>query len=124
MKVKFTRSATYVPEWNGNKELPEKEQISVDIRPMEFGDLLEFFDAIGGAQAAMEGSTQLDTSAILKIAPSVLSKYVDKVENLEDGDGPVQLHDLMKYPVFMGLASEIIMEIAKISTPQEEAEKN
>jgi len=32
MKVNISKKGTFIPEWNGNKDLPEEEQIKVHFR--------------------------------------------------------------------------------------------
>lgn len=38
MKITARKSATYVPNWNGNRDLPEDEQVTVEITFPTQGD--------------------------------------------------------------------------------------
>lgn len=135
MKVKFSNSIPFTPTWNGNDQLPEEDQVKSVLRPMLFDDLMSFFDAIGGAKAAGELKTlaadgnveeltnKLDFGKLIREVGNLVPKYAT-IENLEGLDGPLSAHDIVKYPMFMGLTIELLTKLADISSPSEDAEGN
>ncbi len=133
MKKNFSRAVTYTPEWEGNRDLQVSDQIRATLRPMEFDDLMRVMDAMGGAKtiqaAAVSGNTEalkegVDMTKFLKEVGEFIPKYVAEFSGLEDEQGPVPIADLVRYPVYMGLAFELLMHISTISMPTEETEKN
>jgi hypothetical protein len=128
MKIKFSKSVDYVPEWNKNRELPLSEQIKSTIKPMEFDDLLTIMDAMGGQKAIDEagGDTskvKFDSGKFMQEAGNLFPKYVS-LSNIEDADGPVNPADLLKYPVYAGLVVELLMKSSSISVPSDATEGN
>lgn len=133
MKVQFSKSKKFTPEWNDNKKLPKDEQITVTLRPMRFDDLMNIMDAMGGAkiaQQAQEGvsaeeiATKVDATAFLRENGAVIGKYVSELVNLDGEDGPVSIEEVCIYPAFMSLAMELTMELVAISMPSEQTEGN
>jgi len=124
MKINFSRSVPYTPEWNGNRELPEAEQVKAVIKPMTVDDLLVMMDALGRRPGVPEGDpTSMDTGRLIKEAGALLPKYVE-INNLTDDSGPVSVNDLLTFGAFIPLASELLMECARVSMPSESAEGN
>lgn len=126
MKVKFSREVKYIPEWNGNRELSEDEQFTATLIPLQMGDLVSLIDVINEFSSAEPGE---EKSVELEKAVSILSRIEHlqnniRLENLEDESGPVTPEDIVKFPRFMGLTMEIFNELAAISMPNEEDEKN
>jgi len=126
MKVKFSRSVEYIPDWNGNKSLPAEDQIRCIIKPMVLGDLVILLDVLGGSKSD-DGTnvemTAASASKMIEATKDILPKYVT-VSGLEDDDGPVNTQQLTMYAQYMPLASEIIMACANISSPSETTEGN
>lgn len=135
MKVKFSANVPYTPEWNGNRQLPEKEQIKSILKPMEFDDLMSFFDAIGGSKVAVELKEQIssgnvdvvkervDFTKVIQQVGSLVPKYAT-IENLEGDDGPLTVEAIARYPRFMELIIELLSKLSEISSPSEETEGN
>jgi hypothetical protein len=122
MKVKFSREVPYTPEWNGNRDLPEKEQVKVILKPMQVADLLLVMDAMGRkpGEAAAE---QVDVGRLIREAGGILPKYIT-LQGLEDDNGPVAVEDILNFGAYVPLASELLMECARISMPSDAAEGN
>lgn len=132
MKVKFSKSKSFTPAWNGNRDLPPEEQIQVTLKPMHFGDLMTLMDAMGGAktiQAAQDGATpeeltnQVNITKVVSDTSDMLPRYA-VLTGLEDDEGPVSMGDVALYPAYAGLSFEILMELANISMVSEKSEGN
>ena len=126
MKVKFSREVKFTPGWNGNKGLPEDEQCTVILIPLQMGDLVSLIDVINEFSGAAGGD---EITVELEKAVSILTRIEHlkdniQIVNLEDDSGPVTSEDIVKFPRFMGLTMEIFNELAAISMPNEEDEKN
>lgn len=127
MKVKFSLLTPYVPEWNGNRELPEAEQCKASLKTLESMDLLELADAL--ERQSLEGEvdtttmTAADIKSLLSETGRLLPKYVE-VSGIEGDDGTITVEQIVKYPDFMELAVELLMQLANISQPAEEDIKN
>jgi hypothetical protein len=126
MKVAFSREVVYVPEWNGNRDLPPNEQFSCTLTPLEMNDLFVVVDALSevGAKAGTEDNLgALENIAGIKTLVQnvghILPKYV-KVEGIEDDTGPITIDEILKYPVYMNLMGELIAQLSNISMPNEE----
>jgi hypothetical protein len=124
--VKFTAKATYtyIPKFNGNRGLPEKEQIKVEIiRPkVEEREALFHFDlAPEGGTDGMALKQQSDVGRALR-------RHVGKIENLtaDYGDGketPIPAgKDLAEAPLFGagGLVTELFLEIVSDTLREDE----
>ena len=75
MRITIKRTDTYVPKWNGNRKLPEAEQVKVHYHFLSFEE--------------QERLVSLDSSskAVLNFAAGVASQ-VDRIDNLTvDADG-------------------------------------
>jgi len=119
MKVKFSKTCVFIPDWKGNLQLPVGEQVNVDLNVLEFVDLLTIMDAF----SKVDASGNVNTSELIKGAASILPKYV-VINHLEDDDGPVGIEQALRYPRFMDLIGLIIGKLVEISTPMERDEKN
>lgn len=125
MKHKFSRKVRYIPEWNDNRTLPEAEQVVVEIQPLKVADLLSLVDALGGVGVAgnADALKSADISRVVTSCGHLLPQYVT-IERLEDDDGPVTASDIITYPTYLGLATELLMQCASVSMPSESAEGN
>lgn len=123
MKIKFSKEVAYIPEWNGNKELPDEEQVKVKLKPIKVGDLLLIIDAMGERRP----DNKLDVKAVanlLKEAGHLIPTYTD-VTGLTSEDGsPITSGEIIQYPYFMELAGELLMQLANLSTPGDDDTKN
>lgn len=121
MKYKFSRTIPYIPEWNGNRGLPAPDQIKVTIKPLTVEKLLLLMDALGDMKDGQVNNTQI--GAVLKEVGHLLPEHIGIV-GLEDTDGPVNVQDIITFPAYMGLATELLMQMASASMPTEGAEGN
>lgn len=123
MKVQFSLAREYTPEWNGNRELPEDEQVKATLKTLESMDLLELADALErqGVDGEVDSTkmTAKDIKALLTETGRLLPKYVE-VTGIEGDDGPITMHQIIAYPDFMELAVELLMQLANISQPTED----
>lgn len=132
MKVKFSKIVAFTPEWNDNLQLPEGERVKLNLKPMKFDDLMLVMDALGGqsaVEAAREGGAEalqsrLDMAKFLGSTRDILAKYASDLTGLDGDDGALTMEDVVTYPAFMGLAIEVLMKLASISTPSETTEGN
>ena len=75
MRVSVKRTDVYIPEWNGNRKLPESEQVRVHYHFLSFEEQEQIVSVDNS------GNTKLNFAA-------GVSAQVDKVENLTiDVDG-------------------------------------
>jgi len=129
MKIDFSSSVPYVPEWRGNQNLPAKEQVKCDLEMLELGDLMSLVDAfsqagIGTTAKPEEIQTGAMTPILDKFA-TILPKHVKNLKGLYDASGKaVGIEDIIKYPVFLNLGVELLMKLAELSSPSDEDEKN
>lgn len=127
MRVKFSLITDFTPEWNGNRDLPEAEQVKATLKTLESMDLLELADAL--ERQGLEGEvdtakmTSKDIKSLLLETGRLLPKYVT-IEGIEGDDGPITLEQIVTYPDFMELAVELLMQLANISQPTEDDVKN
>ena len=111
MKVSFSKTVTLIPKWNGNEKLPKSEQVTVSIKPLEMGDLIDIIEAQGsGIRATAEMASRL------------VPKYAT-IHNLEDDAGPVT-SDRINSPAYLPLMQEIVAELTNAAIPSETDEKN
>jgi hypothetical protein len=133
MKVKFSKTIRYTPEWNDNHLLDLGNQITFDLSPMDTNDILIMMDAfqeMTQSGAMKDGKIALDVGNIGSMKVLVertgdfISKYT-KVHNLFDSDdSPVTAEDIVKFPFYMELSAEVLAQLAVVSMPSEEDEKN
>jgi hypothetical protein len=126
MKIQFSRTVPYTPEWNGNKDLPDHEQIKCVIKPMVIADLVTLLDVIGSTAKGGGTSTTLSASEaanMIGACKDLLPRYVS-ITGLHDDDGPVLIDHLTQFAQYMPLASETIMACATISSPSAATEGN
>lgn len=128
MKVAFSKTVSYVPAWRGNDKLPENEQVKCVLQVLELNELLSLVDSFN--QAGLEGQVDTDAVDIGTMKPIVaefahlLPARAD-IKGLFDQSGAaVPVDDIVKYPVFLNLALEILMKLAEISSPNEDDTKN
>jgi hypothetical protein len=121
MKVNFTQATPYTPKWRKNNELPVEEQFQTVLKPLDTDDLLLLMDAIGNDPQAKVDMERM--KKMLKEIGHLIPKYVT-ITNLEDGSGPVTNEHLIKFPFYMDLAAELVMQLAVVSMPTDADVKN
>ena len=90
MKVSLKRGFDYVPVWNDNRDLPEKEQIVVHFKFLTGSDIRECQDTSGNYDEEKEWSI-----------------ICEKIDNLEDDEGEVSSLDVLRKEGFAGLWLEL-----------------
>lgn len=125
MKTDFSKDHDYTPEWNGNKELPEDEQVKCVLSVLDMDALMALLDAF--TEVGIEGEVDTDSIDAAKIKPvleqfgDLLPKHVTELSNLfgKKGDA-LTIEDVVKYPVFLNLALELLMKLTEVSSPTDE----
>lgn len=122
MKIEFSREVNYVPEFNGNKELSESEQLVVHIKVMKLADLLDLMDVL--KQAKFEKGDVKDlTPGQMKAIVTQAGKYIPLYCTLEHAEG-FAVEDLAQFAVFMPLATEVLFTLLNVSSPNVADAKN
>lgn len=122
MKIEFSREVKYVPDFNGNKELPEGDQLVVNISIMSLVDLLDLMDVL--KQAKFEKGDVKDlTPGQMKTIVTQAGKYIPKYCKLEHNDG-FSVDDLAQFAIFMPLATEVLFTLLNVSSPNVTDAKN
>lgn len=120
MKVRFTKNVEFTPVWNGNKELPDADQVKVSLKVMEFATLQQMLDDMR-TLTTPEGKP--DAIRLLAKSGETLATHA-AIHNLASDEGDVTIADLVKYPTFLLLGMEIMMKLVEISMPTEKDEGN
>ena len=114
MKLTLKRNATYVPEWNGNRDLPVADQIKVEF------DYLTTADKEG----MLVGSGQ----NVGSIAKQVWLSKVNKITNLEiEIDGKIveaTPENILNMPDTFELFTEVSTHLFEASSLTKEEIKN
>jgi hypothetical protein len=128
MKVTFSRAVEYVPRFNGNQALAAGDQIRATLDILKLGDFLDLSDTISrlGLGKKLDSET-LDIQAMKTLLASgakVLPKYV-KLVNLFDQDGKqAEIGEIVEAPQFLGLCSELLVQLVSASMPGDPDVKN
>lgn len=122
MKIKATLDDVYVPEWNGNRDLPETEQVSVEIKwpTTEQRESLKSIKFTKDQDVTFTFNTRL-----------ILNEHIGKISNLEVSlnGKPVKIDtgkDLAGTRVLalQGLIDELKRVVANEDGLEEEQAKN
>jgi hypothetical protein len=135
MKSNFSKTVPFTPEWNGNKDLPEKDQLRVTLKPMPLGDLLSCTEALSSGQLdeakvteAKKKNTAVkftkDDTAKMKVSIETLQEYIPKFVTIDQGAEDFTLDEVVKYSQFSELANELIGKLVEISSPNKADIKN
>lgn len=118
MKIKLSRTDTYIPKWNGNRNLPEAEQVKVDYRYMTCEEE-EKWSVI--RPVFTDGETKEVKVDYATHANDIFAACVLKVDGLCDTDGkPVaKPQEVLKVPGIYGLVTEVVAEIKRGITEQD-----
>lgn len=122
MKIEFSREVTYIPEFNGNKELPEGEQLSVKIKVMTLSDLLDLMDVLKSS-GFQKGDVKDLNPGQMKAIVTQAGKYIPKYCTLDHAEG-FSVEDLAQFAVFMPLATELLFTLLNVSSPNAADAKN
>ena len=78
MKIKFSETETYIPEWNENRDLPKEEQVSCTLTVFNMGSLLNILDAFN--KVGIDGQVDTEKLSTSKIRP-LLEQFGDLLPN-------------------------------------------
>lgn len=125
MKIEFSNTVPFVPEWNNNSKLPEKEQIKTELKVLQMGSLLGLIEAFQKAQSSEDGASKQSIRPVVEEFKHLIPEHVVKLTGLYDGSGKaLTTEDIVNYPNFLNLTLELLMKLAEISSPLGEDEKN
>lgn len=130
MRIAFSKSVKYVPEWNGNHEAPQDERYTATLQPTDLAtliDMMDTFQAMGVDTSGKVETDKIDAStvkAILNQFGATLPKFVELTGLVDADDKPITVEDVVRYGPFMPLAMELLGKLAEISSPQQDDEKN
>ena len=122
MHIKFSKEVTYLPEFEGDRDLPPEDQITAKLQPMELGELLDLREAFTNA-GFEQGSVEQMTSKQMRAVLSQAGFFIPKYAKLE-GNANFTLDDIVRYAPFFGLAIELLFQLLSISSPNQDDEKN
>lgn len=108
MRVESKLRETYIPEFNGNKDLPEDEQVVVTLKYPS----LEEFEEIAGMQM---------------MSVKLLKKCVVKIERLQHNDDEITDGTMLLKQVkgeLSELSNELYLKILTANRISEDEEKN
>ena len=129
MQIEFSELQEYRPEWRDNRNLPPEDQIVTKLKVMDIGTLMNILDAF--SKVGLQGQVDTEVIESSKMKPilaefgQVLPNHVVEFDGLTTKKGDkVTVEEVVKYPVYMNLAIELLMKIVEISSPSEEDSKN
>lgn len=119
MKIKSLRKEkTFIPKFNGNLDLPDEEQVKVEIKS---------FPWVTEAQQYKQYSVSADGSVRISYNDSMLlTRHVGKISNLEDGETVIKDGNALANSTNLlldELVSEIRNYILESGEPLEAGEK-
>lgn len=122
MKVAFSRESTYTPEFNENPKLSEPERLTVTVKVMTLLDLLDLTDVL--KQAEFEKGDVKDVSIDkMRTIVAQAGKFVPKYCVLVNAEG-FDVQDVVTYPFFLPLATELLFHLLNSSSPSKADAKN
>lgn len=128
MKIQFSRTVDYRPTFNGNRDLPEGEQIRVVFHVIETTDLmvlLDAFQSVGIKDVAPDAKPDaLQSRKLIDLVPNMLPRYVEISGLQGDDDKELSIQDVSTFSTFLGLQTELLMQLSIVSQPTAQAAKN
>lgn len=130
MRTTFSRAVVHVPTWNGNKELPEGEQLKFKIAPVDVGVFNDLLEVLGRTQKSLTVGDIADKAKNVRpfadALKTVLPPHVESVgaalKATDDSD--VSIQEIATLAPFVGLASELLYALIDASKPTELDVKN
>lgn len=120
MKAKFSKRIKYIPEFDGNRQLPEAEQIVSYLMPLKVNDLLSLMDNLQSVKLENPSSETKELKDLIDNCGELLPRYCE-LTNLTDADGEaLTAKDITEYPYFLGLSGELLSQMAAVSMPDDE----
>lgn len=114
MKIKLSRTDIYIPKWNGNRSLPESEQVKVEYRFMTCEEE-ERFSLIRPVYNVADGKTQEVSVNYDLHANDIWRACVKKISGLQD-ENDTEITDPKKVadiPGMYSLITELVAEIKR-----------
>jgi hypothetical protein len=114
MKIKLSRTDIYIPNWNGNRSLPESEQVKIEYRFMTCEEE-ERFSLIRPIYNVSDGKTQEISINYEAHANDIWRTCVKKVNGLVDETGAeiIDPKKVAEIPGMYNLITEIVAEIKR-----------
>lgn len=112
MKIKLARTDVYVPKWNGNRSLPDSEQVLIEYRFMTCEEE-EKYSSFRPVFSSDKSEVRDVTIDVQTHANEIWDACVKKVSGLCDDNG-VEITDPRKVravPGVYGLVTEVVAEI-------------
>jgi len=81
MKITARRENTYIPEWNGNVELPKEDQVVIHYRYLKTGERREYQRLEDVTLKNLAEEDMLDRK-VVQDAAGITKAIVTKIENL------------------------------------------
>ncbi len=127
MKITFSKTVTYTPEWRNNNA--SDDPFTAELSLMNVEDLLFLLDHF--SEAGVEGETEVadvgvdQLKPILEACGHLLPKYVT-ITNLLNAEthSPITISEVVEFPFFLNLSAELLMKLAEQSSPNDDDEKN
>lgn len=123
MKVTANLKDVYIPKFNGNRELPPEQQITVDLKRPNLSDR-------GNLKSIRMSTDQKDFSFSFSV-DRILRQFIGKITNLESevngttvviGDGKALAND--NNPALEPLVNELCTEVTASNVLDEDEVKN
>lgn len=115
MKITLNRKGIYIPEWRGNKELPENEQIKVEFEYLTAADKENLYISTGETNVG-------------SIARQTWNTKVKKIINMElEVDGEILQptpENILNLPDTFDFFTEVATHIFEASSLDKEEIKN
>jgi hypothetical protein len=132
MKVQFSKSVPFTPEFNGNKALPEPEQFRVTLTPLPLGELIAFTEVLSANKVeqvdvqadADAGKLKSEDTAKMRSTVDAVAQTLPKYVKIVQGADGFDLTDVVSYAQFSGLANELVQKLCEISSPNKDDQKN
>jgi hypothetical protein len=121
MKSGFSLTQKFIPEWNDNKKASEPLVATLKMPTVQdLFTILERFQANGVDGKADSADVGLKRATSLALqAGEYLPKYVT-LDNAED----FNINDVISFPPYFVLATELLFALVKFAQPDEADEKN
>jgi hypothetical protein len=123
MKAGFSLTKRFVPTFNGNASLNAADQLVAVLSMPVVEDIFAILERLSAAGVAKEDEPANISLAratnIAKEAGIYIPKYV-KFENAED----FTVDDVIKYPPYFPLATELLFALVNFAQPNETDVKN
>lgn len=122
MKANFSLTKRFVPEWNGNRDLDGASQLVAVLSMPTVQDVFSILEKLSASGFKQGDNASLSMSQATQIAAEAgdyLPQYV-VLENAED----FEMNDVIKYPPFFPLATELLFALVQFAQPSEADVKN